>query len=215
MKRLLNIFIFLACAICLNGCKCSKNDFTYFKDKIDNIDNYRYYIVNQEIYNNELLLYKKEKNVYLNDNKYRIVINTKEINGIDNEELYSQSQEEYYQQGNDFYYKEGNEWKVRENQSGGSIGFKIKESFFKKYKIKEENGNNLFSGELKSGVLTEFFGFEIKDVSNVILNIEISDTDKVKNVSLEYLENNGNRVVVAIKVGYTQVIDFKLPIVER
>ena len=59
-----------------------------------------------------------------------------------------------------------------------------------------------------------FFGFDIEDVSDVKLSIEISNTDKVKNIAIQYKAENGNDVSVSIKVGYTQVIKFSLPTVE-
>ncbi len=67
---------------------------------------------------------------------------------------------------------------------------------------------------VKDKELSSFFGFDLSGVSEVKLNIEVSGTNKLKTVSLEYKEENGNKVVVSISVGYTQVIKFDLPIIE-
>ena len=49
---------------------------------------------------------------------------------------------------------------------------------------------------------------------SMLVSIEISNTDKVKNIAIQYKAENGNDVAVSIKVGYTQVIKFSLPTVE-
>lgn len=215
MKKVLNLFVLLISIICFSGCSCSKLNFSFFKDKVNNIQDYRYYIVSQEVYKEDLLLYKEDKNVYLNEEKYRIVINTKEIADIESEDLYNEVEEVFYQNGNDFYYQEDGKWKIRQKEtSTENIGISIKEDMFETYNIKEEGGNKFLEGIIKNSALAGFLGFDINSDSNMRLTIEISNTDKVKNISLEYVAPNGNKVVASIKVGYTQVIKFSLPAVE-
>lgn len=215
MKKVLNLLVLLISIICFSGCSCNKLNFAFFKDKVNDIDGYRYYVITQEIYNEELLLYKEEKNVYLNDEKYRIVVNTSIIADLESENLYDETEEVYYQSGDDFYYQENGKWKTKQKEnSSENIGVSISEEIFKSYSIKEEGGNKFLEGTLKDNSLDDFFGFDIEDVSDVKLSIEISNTDKVKNISIQYNAENGNRVVVSIKVGYTQVIKFSLPTVE-
>ena len=45
----------------------------------------------------------------------------------------------------------------------------------------------------------------------MILNIDVGANDKVESVSLEYNESNGNKVVIAVKVGYEYISKFELP----
>ncbi len=215
MKKVLNLLVLLISIICFSGCSCNKLNFTFFKDKVNDIEGYRYYVVTQEIYNENLLLYKEEKNVYLNEEKYRIVVNTESIADLDSENLYDEKEEVYYQNGNDFYYQENGKWKIKQKEnSSANIGVSISEDIFKNYSIKEEGGNKFLEGPLKDDALDNFFGFDVEGVSEVKLSIEISNTDKVKNIALEYKAENGNKVIVSIKVGYTQVIKFSLPTVE-
>lgn len=215
MKKVLNLLVLLISIICFSGCCCNKLNFTFFKDKVNDIEGYRYYVVTQEIYNENLLLYKEEKNVYLNEEKYRIVVNTESIADLDSENLYDEKEEVYYQNGNDFYYQENGKWKIKQKEnSSANIGVSISEDIFKNYSIKEEGGNKFLEGPLKDDALDNFFGFDVEGVSEVKLSIEISNTDKVKNIALEYKAENGNKVIVSIKVGYTQVIKFSLPTVE-
>ena len=215
MKKVLNLLVLLISIICFSGCSCNKLNFTFFKDKVNDIEGYRYYVVTQEIYNENLLLYKEEKNVYLNEEKYRIVVNTESIADLDSENLYDEKEEVYYQNGNDFYYQENDKWKIKQKEnSSANIGVSISEDIFKNYSIKEEGGNKFLEGPLKDDALDNFFGFDVEGVSEVKLSIEISNTDKVKNIALEYKAENGNKVIVSIKVGYTQVIKFSLPTVE-
>ena len=215
MKKVLNLLVLLISIICFSGCSCNKLNFTFFKDKVNDIEGYRYYVVTQEIYNENLLLYKEEKNVYLNEEKYRIVVNTESIADLDSENLYDEKEEVYYQNGNDFYYQENGKWKIKQKEnSSANIGVSISEDIFKNYSIIEEGGNKFLEGPLKDDALDNFFGFDVEGVSEVKLSIEISNTDKVKNIALEYKAENGNKVIVSIKVGYTQVIKFSLPTVE-
>ena len=215
MKKVLNLLVLLISIICFNGCSCNKLNFTFFKDKVKDIEGYRYYVVTQEIYNENLLLYKEEKNVYLSEEKYRIVVNTESIADLDSEILQDEKEEVYYQNGNDFYYQENGKWKIKQKEnSSANIGVSISEDIFKNYSIKEEGGNKFLEGPLKDDALDNFFGFDVEGVSEVKLSIEISNTDKVKNIALEYKAENGNKVIVSIKVGYTQVIKFSLPTVE-
>lgn len=215
MKKVLNLLVLLISIICFSGCSCNKLNFTFFKDKVNDIEGYRYYVVTQEIYNENLLLYKEEKNVYLSEEKYRIVVNTESIADLDSENLYDEKEEVYYQNGNDFYYQENGKWKIKQKEnSSANIGVSISEDIFKNYSIKEEGGNKFLEGPLKDDALDNFFGFDVEGVSEVKLSIEISNTDKVKNIALEYKAENGNKVIVSIKVGYTQVIKFSLPTVE-
>jgi len=215
VKKILSIFLLFVSLICVNGCKCNSDvDFAFFKEKTNSIDGYKYYIVSQSIYNEELLLYKSDKNVYLDGEKEKILLTIKEINGLENEELYTLSEEEYYRFDEDFYYKENNEWKIEKREVNEGLGISISRGLFEKYKITVKKGNKFFAGEIKQEALKEFLGFEIEDASNVILNIEINSSNKVKNISLEYKTSNNNNVTISIKVGYSQVIKFKLPTVE-
>lgn len=214
MKRILSLFILIMSLVCINGCRCDKGvDFAYFKDKINDLEGYRYYVVSQEIYNNELLLYKKDKNVYFNDDKKRILITTKEISDIESENLYDSKEEEYYSHGNNFYYKEDGSWKIKENETKEELGFNLNKSWFKNYKIKEEKGNKYFVGNIKNESLVDFLGFEVSDARDMIMNIEISSSNKVKNISLTYITGNLNKVIVSLKIEYSQVITFNLPVV--
>ena len=94
------------------------------------------------------------------------------------------------------------------------LGFSISKKMFQKYTISSKNGNKFFVGTLKNESIDEFLGFDMSDASDMVMNIEISNTGKVKNISLEYIAGNGNKVVVFTKIGYTQVIKFNLPVVE-
>ena len=212
MKKLLGILLLFINLVCVSGCG-DKVDFGYFKKHVDSIKNYRYYVISEEIYNNELLLYKKDKNVYLDGEKYRIVLNTKEINDIEADDLYNQTEEEFYKKGSDFYYKENGVWKIKQVETNETVGFNLKKNMFSTYEISKKD-KNVFTGELKADSINEFLGFEITNVSNMALNIEISKKDKVEKVALEYLESNGNKVVVSITVGYQYLSRFELPTVE-
>lgn len=217
MKKILYVCLIAFCVLSMSGCKCNNDNevnFTYFKDKISSIDGYKYYVLSQKIYSGSLLTYEKEKKVYLNNEKYRIEIIENEINDLESEDMYSKNIEEYYQYGTDFYYKENNEWKIKQNEKMTGLGYSISKKMFSKYVIEEKNNIRYFNGDLKDEELSSFLGFELSGVSEVKLNIEVSGTNKLKFVSLEYKEENGNKVVVSISVGYTQIIKFDLPIVE-
>lgn len=214
MKRILKVLLLIVNLVCVSACGCgSKVDFAYFSKHVNSIENYRYYVISEEIYNNELLLYKNEKNVYLDGEKRRIVLKTSEINPIESDELYSEIQEEFYKKGTDLYYKDNGEWKIKQVEDSETIGFELKKGLFSDYEIKTKN-KNVFVGELKENSITEFLGFSLVNVSNVTLNIEISKKDKVEKVSLEYVESNGNKVVISIKVGYEYLSRFELPTVK-
>lgn len=212
MKKLLSLLLFVGVA-CFSGCSCKddKIEFNYFENKTNNVQDHKYYLISQEIYNGDLLLYKHDKNVYIDDNKYKIIVDVKEINDLDEEELYSNSKEEYYRNENDFYYKEDGVWKIKENESVESIGFSIKKDMFEKYSIKEENGNKILSGDLKKEKISEFLGFELNDVDCLKLTLNISSEDKVKNVSLEYVDGNYNKVIISLEISYSQMANFELP----
>lgn len=215
MKNLLNIVITLVCCICFSGCSCNENNygFNYFKKHVNVIDNYKYYIVRENIYNEELLLYKKEKHVYVDGEKYRILLNTKEIEDLDSEDLYSENEEEYYQKGTSFYYRENNEWKIREVEDNLAIGLSINRDVFSSYKIIEEKGNKILNGKLKRGSIDAFFGFNLNNLDDVNISIVISSKDKLKNISIDYISSEGNNVNVCIDIGYSQIIKFELPVV--
>ena len=217
MKKILCACLMVFCILGINGCKCNNDNevnFTYFKNKISNIEGYKYYVLSQEIYSGSLLTYKKEKKVYLNNEKYRIEIVENEINDLESEDIYSENVEEYYQDGTNFYYKENNEWKIKQNEKMTGLGYSISEKMFTRYSIEEKNNIKYFNGDLKDEELSSFLGFDLSGVSEVKLKIEVSRTNKLKVVSLEYKEENGNKVVISISVGYTQVIKFDLPIIE-
>lgn len=214
MKKIFNVLVLVISLICISACGCGdKINFAYFSKHVNSIENYRYYVISEEIYNNELLLYKNDKNVYLDGEKIRMVLKTKEINSIDQEGLYSENEEEFYKKGTDFYYKEDGKWKIKQVEDNESIGFDLKKSLFSTYKITTKT-KNVFVGELKENSINEFLGFSLENVSNMTLSIEINNKDKVEKVSLEYIESNGNKVVVSIKVGYEYLSRFELPTVE-
>ena len=214
MKRILKVLLLIVNLVCISACSCgSKIDFAYFSKHVNSIENYRYYVISEEIYNNELLLYKNEKNVYLDGEKMRIVLKTSEINPIESSELYNESQEEFYKKGTDLYYKENDEWKIKKVEDNEAIGFDLKKSLFSDYEISTKN-KNVFVGELKENSIKEFLGFSLTNVSNVTLSIEINKKDKVEKVSLEYVESNGNKAAISIKVGYQYLSRFELPTVK-
>ena len=216
MKKILCVCLIAFSILGISGCKNNDNDvnFTYFKDKISNIEGYKHYSVSQSVYSGSLLTYNKEKKVYLSNEKYRIEIVEKVINGLESENMYSENTEEYYQNGTDFYYMDNGEWKIKQNEKMSGLGYSISKKMFAKYSIEEKNNVKYFSGDLKNEELSSFLGFDLQGVSEAKLKIEVSSTNKLKVVSLEYKEENGNIVLVSISVGYTQVIKFDLPIVK-
>lgn len=217
MKRIFSVIALVLSLVCINGCKCSnKANFAFFKNKVSNIENYRYYVIKQEIYKEDLLLYRENKSVYLNDDKYRIEIDVKEIEEIDSEDLYNERYEEYYQKGTDFYYKENNKWKITESENKFSnIGFLIEEDMMSAYQIKEEKGNKLLIGSLKEDKISSFFGFDIVGATDVTLNVEVDNSDRVTCLSISYTSKNDNKIKVSIDVGYDYVIQFNLPVVQQ
>ena len=215
MRKILNILLVLISFIGFSGCKCkeTEHDFSYFKKHIGVIENYKYYVVKENIHNEELLLYQKEKHVYVDGEKYRILVDTKEIAPIDSDNLYDEKQEEFYKKGTTFYYKEGNEWRTENREVSSSLGLTISKDIFKSYKISEEKGNKILKGNLKNDSLNNFFGFDLNNSKDVTFSIVISSKDKIKSISIEYMSNEGNNVSVSIEFSYSQIIKFELPTV--
>ena len=212
MKKIFSLLLIGLNLIFVSGCRCSKVDFNYFSDNVNSIENYKYYFLTQEIYSNDLLLYKQDKNVYFDGNKSRIVIDTQSINAVDEEEIYSQNKEEFYKQENNLYYKENGKWKMKTQESSEKIGLSLSKDMFSNYKI-DKGDKRTFQGIVKNDCINEFFGFKLENVSDVKLNIVINKNDKVESVSLEYNESNGNRIVVYINIGYELISTFEIPTV--
>lgn len=213
MKKVFIVLFIIFNLIWISGCGCSKIDFTYFSEHVNSIENYKYYSLTQEIYNSDLLLYKQDKNVYFDGDKARIVIDTKNINGIDEDEIYNQNKEEFFKEGNNFYYKENGKWKIRTQENSEKIGLSLSKDMFSDYKIDKED-KRIFRGSVKEESVNEFFGYKLENVSDIKLNIFIDKNDKVESVSLEYNESNGNKVVVSISIGYELISKFEIPTVE-
>ena len=215
MKKVLNLLVLLISIICFSGCSCNKLNFAFFKDKVNDIDGYRYYVITQEIYNEELLLHSNIKSIYVDGDKYRIEIDEKTINDIEDENMYTETETEYFQQGTTFYYKENGFWKTKNAEAlETSSGYSVSEDIFSSYQIKEENGNKILSGSIKNDSVSTLFGFDVSDVNELKMTVTINSNNKVKDVVLEYKADNNNKVVVSIEVGYSQVIVFELPTVE-
>lgn len=213
MKKIFCFLLVIGCLFIFGGCKKEESlKFSYFESAINNIDNYKSYNVSQEIYSDDLLLYDLDKNVYLYDGKYKMVVNTKEINDYSSSSLYSVIEEEYYFYENNIYYKESDVWKVREGENSElGVELSISEDFFESYNIKEENNDRFLTGVLKKDKINEFLGVDISSSNNVVFSVIISNKDRVKEIKLEYLTVNNNKVSIVMSIDYSQNIIFSLP----
>ena len=215
MKKIIKCLMLFVTLLFTGACSCDKPDFDLFKESLNKIEGYRYFAVSQEIYNEELLLHSNIKSIYVDGDKYRIEIDEKTINDIEDENMYTETETEYFQQGTTFYYKENGFWKTKNAEAlETSSGYSVSEDIFSSYQIKEENGNKILSGSIKNDSVNTLFGFDVSDVNELKMTVTINSNNKVKDVVLEYKADNNNKVVVSIEVGYSQVIVFELPTVE-
>jgi len=213
MKKIFSLMLMVVSLFTLSG--CNKVNFSYFEEKVNSIDGYKYYTISETIYVENLLLYESKKNVYLYNNLIKVTLDSININDLDSEDLYSENSSEYYVDRNNLYYFENNEWKVKENTSESSIlGLDINKEMFESYRIYKEDGRDVFSGKLKNSSINDFFDFEITGVYDLILEIVLNGGGNVVLVSLSYVSSNGNDVVISLKPNYSYVMEFELPIVE-
>lgn len=213
MKRLFSVVLMFVSLICLSA--CNKLNFSHFKDGVNNINGYKYYVVEKVIFRDDLILYQENKSVYLNNENLKIVLDSKSINDLDDDELYSNSSSEYYVSENKLYYKENDLWKVKENSSEHlNLGFEIKETMFENYSIYKNDGRDCFKGNFKDSVLGEFLGIDTSEINDAYLFIELNSKGSVISVSFNYVSDNGNNVRISLKPNYSYVLNFEVPIVE-
>lgn len=213
MKKLMSLILLMVSLFSVSACSCEKKvSFSYFQEKVNSIEGYGYYTIKQSIYNEQLLLYENEKNVYIDEDISKVVINSKQINDIDSEDLYSYENEEYYLNENTLYYFEDDSWKSKEFENSESgLGIAIEKNMFSSYKTKNVSGRKTFKGEIKNESISEFLGFEIDEVSDMVLSISVNKNGYVTSVCLDYLTNTGNEVKISLTPNYSYEFDLTLP----
>lgn len=197
--------------ICLGGCSRKKDNFSFYKDKVSSIEDFKSYVITKQIYNDSLLLYENKKSTYIDNNKYLIEVKEKKLDNIDSDNLYLENTERFYREGEKFYYYEDNDWKVKEVEVNDSIGINIEKQYFDSYETKEENNLYFFEGSLKKEAINDFFGTSLNDVDNMKFGVEINSNGKVKSLALGYIGKNGNSIKIVVDFEYSSSVKFTLP----
>ena len=209
MKKLISIFLMVISVFLISGCE---NDFSYFQEKANNVNEYKYYTISQKVSNDKLTLYEKNINVYFKEDLIKVITYIKEINSYDSDKLYNITSNEFYVEGDTLYYNENDEWKTKTSDFDSNVSVNMDKSYFESYSITKKDGRKIFKGLLKKESMKDFLGYNLEGEQNITFNIETNRNNVLTYMSLNYVSSNGNYVSITFKPNYSYVLDFNLPV---